>query len=67
MKDKRSATNIQLAFYWEVLKKKIEVINSLEDLIVRRRRVIKTTATLTYKSDSGRLVLHRYNKKNYPG
>ncbi|OCH70521.1 hypothetical protein A6E00_08240 [Vibrio diabolicus] len=51
-----------LAYYWDHLDSKIRNANTLEELIKYRRKIIKTSGTLTYKTPNGYLTPHHYNK-----
>ena len=50
--------------YLDKVLEKISTANSLEDLIVWRKRINVGNAGLPYKSRNGRLVAHQYAVKN---
>jgi len=47
--------------YFEKIQRKVKAASSLEALVVRRKRIsIGNNVGLSYKSEQGRLVAHRY-------
>ncbi|HBC3529365.1 TPA: hypothetical protein KDZ68_003359 [Vibrio parahaemolyticus] len=51
------------ASFYDKLNIKIRYANSLEKLIVWRRRVSIGNSGLSFKQLNGRLIYHRYNKE----
>lgn len=46
--------------YFEKIQRKVNAVNSLEALISWRKRIGVGSSGLSYKSEQGRLVAHRY-------
>lgn len=62
-KQSESTRAIALSCYWEQQRDKIQKARNLNELVVRKHRMIKLTATLTYKVEEGKLVYRRYDRK----